>query len=355
MRKKLVLATGEVFYGNGFGSDKEVIAELVFETSMVGYQEILSEPAYAHQMVCMSYPLIGNYGLTDEDYESKSINLKAMIVREYNDKPSNFRFTRTLDEVMKENDVVGICDCDTRSIVKHIRDNGVVNAMICDIEKPMEECLEALSKYSKEDNLVEYVSTKRVAHSRTPNPSHTVVCIDCGLRTSTIKKLNGYGCNVVAVPYKTSAEEIMRFKPDGLLISNGPGNPNSLTVVVETIKELKGKLPILAIGLGLSLVGLSYGAKVEKMAVGHHGSNIAIKNINTKRVQISNQNHLYNVVKDSVKDLVITHYDLVNGEVEGLSNENDKVIAVNYNPEFIEVNDDYDVVDKFIKLMEGGH
>ena len=125
--------------------------------------------------------------------------------------------------------------------------------------------------------------------------------------------------------------------------------------MVETINALKGKLPILAIGLGLSLIGLSYGAKVEKMSVGHHGSNIAIKNINTKRVQISNQNHLYNVVKDSVKDLVITHYDLVNEEIEGLANEKDKVIAVNYNPEFIEVNDDYDVVDKFIKLMEGGN
>ena len=145
------------------------------------------------------------------------------------------------------------------------------------------------------------------------------------IQKHTIKKLNGYGCNVVAVPYKTSAEEILRFKPDGLLISNGPGNPNSLTEVVETINALKGKLPILAIGLGLSLIGLSYGAKVEKMSVGHHGSNIAIKNINTKRVQISNQNHLYNVVKDSVKDLVITHYDLVNEEIEGLIDDTEAV------------------------------
>lgn len=355
MSKKLVLATGEVFYGKSFGSDKEVIAQLVFDTSMVGYQEILSDPSYAHQMVCMSYPLIGNYGLTDEDYESKNISLKAMVVREYNDKPSNFRFTRTLDEVMKENDVVGICDVDTRSIVKRIRDHGVVNAMICDLDKPLEECLEALNNYQEDNDLVKYVSTKRTAYSRTPNPSHTVVCIDCGVKSSTIQKLNSYGCNVVVLPYKTSVEEILRHKPDGILISNGPGNPNSLTEVVETINGLKGKLPILAIGLGLSLVGLAYGAEVLKMSVGHHGSNIAIRSSETKRIQISSQNHLYNVVKESVKDLEITHTDLVSGEVEGLRNTLDKVIAVNYNPEHIEVNDAYDVVDQFIKLMKGGN
>ena len=268
MNRKLVLEDGHVFLGDGFGSFDERVAEIVFNTSVVGYQEILSDPSYCGQMVCMTYPLIGNYGLTDEDYESKNIYMSGFIVREYNDIPSNFRFTRTLGEVMEENHAVGISGVDTREIVRLIRDKGSMKALICDIDKPIDECMKLINNYEYPKNQVPTVSSKKIWYSRTPNPLFTVVAVDCGVKLNIIRKLNQCGCNVVVVPYDTPKDVIMKFKPDGLFLSNGPGDPENVKPVIELVRQMKGVVPILGICLGHQIIGLAYGATTYKMKFG---------------------------------------------------------------------------------------
>ena len=220
--RKLVLANGKEFYGVGFGSKNDVIAEIVFNTSMVGYQEILSDSSYCGQIVCMTYPLIGNYGITDDDYESKSIKMSGFVVREYNDFPSNFRATKTLGDVMDENDAAGIANIGTRYLARIIRDEGSMLVMICDIDKPKEECLKEIKERGFIHNQLDIVSTKKVWYSRTANPLYTVVAVDCGIKMNIVRKFNKFGCNVVVVPYTSTYEDIMKhpvcFKPYPALI-----------------------------------------------------------------------------------------------------------------------------------------
>ncbi len=332
--RKLVLENGMVFEGVGFGSNNEAIAELVFNTAVVGYQEILSDPSNCHQMVCMAYPVIGSYGLTDEDYESKSITVSGVIVREYNDNPSNFRFTHKLGEVMDENGVPGIAEVDTRKIVRTIRDNGTMKALICDINKPLDECLAQIKEYEIPKNMVSIISSKKVWHSRTTNPTYNVVCVDCGIKKSLVKYLNEISCNVVVVPYNTTAEAIMKFKPNGLFISDGPGNPSDNTEVIELVKEMKGKLPILGVGLGQEIIGLAYGAKIYKQKAGHNGCNLPVKNLKTGKIEITNQNDLYALDAQSLKStgLVLTHQNVLDDVPQGVEDSKNSVIAIQYNP-----------------------
>ncbi len=335
MERKLVLEDGHVFYGIGFGSMEEKLAEIVFNTSMVGYQEILSDPSYCDQMVCMSYPLIGNYGLTDEDYESKGVFMSGFIVREYNDIPSNFRYTRTLSEVMEENHVVGIAEVDTRQIVRILREHGSMKALICDKDLPMDVCMEKIREYRYPKNQVSKVSSKKIWYSRTSNPLYTVVAVDCGVKLNIIRKLNAYGCNVIVVPFNTSKETIMRYKPDGLFLSNGPGDPENVKEIISLIQEMKGILPILGICLGHQMIGLAYGAKTYKMKFGHRGGNHPVKNLETDKVEITSQNHSYAIDIHSLKGtgLRLTHVNLLDQEAEGIVDEENAVIAVQYHPE----------------------
>lgn len=335
MKRKLVLEDGHVFEGVGFGSMEEKLAEIVFNTSMVGYQEILSDPSYCDQIVCMSYPLIGNYGLADEDYESKGIFMSGFIVREYNDIPSNFRFTRTLGEVMEENHVVGLAEVDTRELVRIIRNQGSMKALICDIDKPMEECMKLLNAYTFPSNQVAKVSSKKIWYSRTANPLYTVVAVDCGVKLNIIRKLNACGCNVIVVPYQTSKETILKFKPDGLFLSNGPGDPENVKEVISLIQEIRGTLPILGICLGHQLIGLAYGAKTYKMKFGHRGGNHPVKDLDTDKVEITSQNHSFAIDGNSLENtgLRLTHVNLLDGEAEGMIDEKNRVIAVQYHPE----------------------
>ena len=261
MKYKLVLENGLEFVGDNFGSNEEVIGEIFFNTSMVGYQDILSDPSYYGKIACMTYPLIGNYGLTDEDYDFKSIYVKGYVVKENNDYPSNFRQTRTLSDAMEENKVTGIEDVDTREITKIIRDNGTMKAMITKEDKSLQECLEILRNYQEEDNQVAKVSCKKIWYSRTANPSYNVVILDLGVKNTLVKQLNEYGFNVVVVPYNTPIEQIKKLKPNGIIISNGPGNPNNLQDIVSLISLLKGKYPMLGLGLGAQLLALSYNCK----------------------------------------------------------------------------------------------
>ena len=331
--RKLVLENGLVFEGIGFGSSNEVVAEIIFNTAVVGYQEIISDPANCNKMVCMTYPLIGNYGLTDEDYESKIISTKGLVVREYNELPSNFRYTRTLGEVMEENGVSGIAEIDTRMLTRVIRDHGAMKALICNIDKPLDECLAVINNYEEEKNLVSLVSSKKIRYSRTPNPIYNVAVIDLGTKMNLIKRLNQAGCNVIIFPYNTTKEEILKYKPNGIFISSGPGNAVYLENVIELVKNLIGTLPILGVGLGHHVVALAYGAKINKMKCGHHGCNYPVKNLKTNKIEITSQNHSYVVEKESLpKNLVVTHENVINNEVEGLIDEKKYVMTVQFEP-----------------------
>ena len=277
--KKIILENGKEFYGYGFGADKTAINELVFNTSMVGYQEIISDPSYTDQMVCMTYPLIGNYGVCDEDYETRVPTMGGLIVREYNDLPSNFRYTKTLSEVLDEYDIPGISGIDTRMLTRIIRDEGSQKVMICNADMPYNKALNMLLEYKIPTDMVSRVSCKKRWYSRTPNHKYDVVAIDCGIKMNIVRMLNKKGCNVTVVPYNTTAEEILNMRPDGLFLSNGPGNPEDVTPVIEVVKALKGKLPIFGICLGHQMISLALGAKTFKMKFGHRGGNHPVMNL----------------------------------------------------------------------------
>ena len=344
MKYKLDLENGLEFIGTNFGCNEETIGEIFFHTSMVGYQDILSDPSYYGKIACMTYPLIGNYGLTDEDYDFKNIHIKGYVVKENNDYPSNFRETRTLSDAMEENKVTGIEDIDTREITKIIRDNGTMKAMICEESKPLEECLKQLKDYQEEDNIVAKVSCKKIWYSRTANPTHTIVILDLGVKTTLVKRLNEYGFNVIVVPYNTTLEQIKKLKPNGIIISNGPGNPNKLTEVIELINSLKSKYSVLGLGLGASLLALTYNGKVNKMKHGHQGANIPVKNLLTNKIEITSQNHFFEIseLNDEVK---VVEVSVVGNDIEMFVSSNHKVIGVQYNMTS-------QVIEQFVKTMK---
>lgn len=357
MERKLVLENGMEFYGKGFGSDGEKIAEIVFNTSMVGYQEILSDPSYCGQIVVMTYPLIGNYGLADDDYESKNIHISGFVVREYNDIPSNFRSTKTLGEAMEENNVVGISDIDTRELARIIRDQGSMRCMITDVNKDKNECIKELKNTPYLTDQVSRVSTKKVWYSRVRDSKRTIVAIDCGIKLNIVRKLNEDLCNVIIVPYTTTAEEVLSYNPDGLFISNGPGDPENVTEVINLVKELKGKLPILGICLGHQIISLAYGAKTYKMKFGHRGANHPVMNLKTGKIEITSQNHSYAIDQSTLKktELELTHINLLDNEAEGVMDLTNKVIGIQYHPESAAGPEDSSYIfNMYLDLMDKG-
>ena len=352
--KKIVLEDGEEYLGYGFGSDKEVICEIVFNTSMVGYQEIISDPSYTYQMVVMTYPLIGNYGITDEDYETKQPTIGGIVVREYNDLPSNFRYTKTLSEYLEENNIPGISGIDTRKLTRSIRDKGSRKVIITDINTSKKDALEKLKKYEMPKDAVSKVSCKKKWYSRTSNYKYNVVAIDCGIKLNIIRSLNKRRCNVTIVPYNTTAKEIEKLKPDGIFLSNGPGNPEDVTEVIQLVKELRGKYPIFGICMGHQMISLAYGAKTYKLKFGHRGGNHPVLNLETDKIEITSQNHSYAVDEESLKKtaLKVTHRNILDSTIEGVECKKDKVFSVQYHPESAPGPQDSGYLfDKFIKSM----
>ncbi|MBR3738424.1 MAG: glutamine-hydrolyzing carbamoyl-phosphate synthase small subunit [Eubacterium sp.] len=353
--KKIILENGREFYGYGFGAEKTAINEIVFNTSMVGYQEIMSDPSYTDQMVCMTYPLIGNYGICDEDFETRVPTMGGLIVREYNDLPSNFRYTKTLSEVLDEYDIPGISGVDTRMITRIIRDEGSQKVMICDADMPFDKAYKMLINYRIPTDMVSRVSCKKRWYSRTPNHKYDVVAIDCGMKMNIVRKLNEKGCNVTVVPYNTTAEEILSMKPDGLFLSNGPGNPEDVTEVIEVVRALKGTLPIFGICLGHQMISLALGAKTFKMKFGHRGGNHPVKNLKTGKLEITSQNHSYAVDTASLEgtELEMTHINLLDNTAEGVESKENRIFSVQYHPESAPGPQDSEYLfDEFIKLME---
>ena len=330
--KKIVLEDGREFYGYGFGSDREAINEIVFNTSMVGYQEIMSDPSYTDQMVVMTYPLIGNYGMTDDDYE-----------------------TKTLNEVFEEYDIPAIWGVDTRALTRIIRDEGSQKVIITDAATPREEALARMKAYEMPRDMVSRVSCKKRWMSRVANHRYDVVAIDCGIKYNIVRLLNRVGCNVIVMPYNSTVEEILAFRPDGIVLSNGPGNPADVTPVIELVKQLRGRLPIFGICMGHQLISLAYGAKTFKMKFGHRGANHPVKNLMTGKLEITSQNHSYAVDIDSLKGtgLTLTHVNLLDGTAEGVECAEDRVFSMQYHPESASgPQDSAYLFNKFTKIME---
>ena len=354
--RKIILEDGTEFYGYGFGAKGDALVELVFNTSMVGYQEILSDPSYTAQAVVMTYPLIGNYGMCDDDYETDRPTISGLVVREFNSEPSNFRAARTLEDVMIQYSIVGIAGVDTRRLARHIRDEGTCKALIVDAQTPSIACLAKMRSTSLPTNQVSVVSTKSPCVSGCENPKHRVVAVDCGIKHNIIRSLNARGCEVTIVPWTVTAEEVMAMHPDGLFISNGPGNPEDAKPVIALVRALRGKLPIFGICLGHQIIALAYGAFTYKLKFGHRGGNHPVKNLQTGKVEITSQNHSYAVNADSLAGtgLTVTHVNLLDGTVEGQKCAADRVFSVQYHPESAPgPQDSAYLFDEFIAMMEG--
>lgn len=355
-KRKLILEDGSVYEGYGFGAESDTVGELVFNTSMAGYQEIVSDPSYTDQAVVMSYPLIGNYGITDEDYESRLVAPKALIVRDYNDQPSNFRYTKTLAELLYDNKVVGVSGIDTRKLVRHIRNFGSQRVLITSDDIDPEEGKKRILDEPVPHDAVSRVSCKKRWYARTANPKYNVIAIDCGIKLNIVRMLNKYGCNVVVVPYDTDSETILQMHPDGVFVSNGPGDPADVTVVVKTIQELRTRIPIFGICLGHQLIARAYGAETYKLKFGHRGGNHPVKNLLTGKIEITSQNHSYAVDESSIRDdkVKVSHMNLLDNTVEGLIIEEDRVLSVQYHPESAPgPQDSAYLFDRFVKMMEG--
>ena len=365
--RKLILEDGSVYEGYGFGDDSERVLELVFNTSMVGYQEIISDPSYTDQAVVMTYPLIGNYGINEEDYESQTPTIGGLVVREYNDNPSNFRCSHTLNEVMIKYEIVGICGVDTRQITRKLRDKGSMKAMITDIGVNNDEALGILNMVELSHNAVSRVTSKSIWKadmvSPIPRPSLLaerklhVVAIDCGMKQNILRSLLGKGLKVTVVPYDTDVETIEALKPDGIFISNGPGDPEDAVPVIEAIRELKGKYPIFGICLGHQILSLAYGARTYKLKFGHRGGNHPVKNLNTGKIEITSQNHSYAVDADSIAStsLEVTHINLLDNTIEGVCCTRDRAFGVQYHPESCPGPQDSDYLfGQFIDNMKRG-
>lgn len=356
LKKKLVLEDGSEYLGIGFGADREALVELVFNTSVVGYQEIFSDPSYTDQAVVMTYPLIGNYGVNEDDYETDAPSMSGLVVREYNDEPSNFRSNMSLGDVMKKYGAVGISDVDTRKLARHIRQFGSCKALITDETVSKEEALERLKAFNFAKDQVSRVSTRMpyTVGNRQEAVRH-VVAIDCGMKKNIVKSMVKKGCFVTVVPYNITAEEIMRLCPDGVFISNGPGDPTDVKETIETIRQLIGKVPIFGICLGHQIISLAYGARTYKLKFGHRGGNHPVKNLLTDKLEITSQNHSFAVDAESVKDtaLEITHINLLDNTVEGVRCEKDFVSSVQYHPESAPGPQDSDYLfDSFMESMK---
>ncbi len=356
--RKLVLEDGQEYYGRSFGDTGDKVCEIVFNTSMVGYQEILSDPSYTYQAVVMTYPLIGNYGMADDDYETAIPTIGAMIVREYNDEPSNFRSSSTLSDVMKKYGIPGIYGIDTRKLTRSIRDHGSRKVLITDADMPLEQCMKVLKETVLPRNAVSVVSCKKPIVFRPKYEQHHVAAIDCGMKSNIVRSLNQRGCKVTVLPWNTPADEIKKLNPDGIFISNGPGDPTDVPETIDTIKSLIGKYPIFGICLGHQIISLAYGAETYKLKFGHRGGNHPVRNLENGKIEITSQNHSYAVKSESLErtKLSATHINILDDTIEGVKCDEDKVFSVQYHPESAPGPQDSSYLfDSFIKLMEEKH
>ncbi len=334
--RKLILPDGSEYKGAAFGKDTgSSVCELVFNTAPAGYQEILSDPSYTDQFVVMAYPLIGNYGINAEDYETGYPTTGGMVVRDYNDSPSNFRSVRTLSDAMREFGIPGITGVDTRELVRKIRNQGTQKALITDADTPLAEGLELIRETVLPRDAVPRVSRKKAENYFCEGSEYKIAAVDFGMKENILRSFVQRGCSVTVFPWNVTVEEILGLAPDGVFLSNGPGDPEDVLPAIRLVKELRGRLPVLGICLGHQIISLACGARTYKLKFGHRGGNHPVKNLLTGKIEITSQNHSYAVEEGSLAGtgLNVTHRNLLDGTVEGVRCETDRIFSVQYHPE----------------------
>ncbi len=353
--RKLILSSGSEFIGYGFGADEgNRVAELVFNTSPVGYQEILSDPSYTDQFVVMAYPLIGNYGINDDDFETARPTIGGFVVRDYNDMPSNFRSRRTLGETMRELGIPGITGVDTREIVRKIRREGTMKALLTDAEMSLSEGLEILGETNIPYDAVSRVSRAHRENFISMNAKYHIAAIDFGMKENIIRSFLSRGFSVTVFPWNVTAEEVMSVRPDGIFLSNGPGDPTDVPEAANLVRKLRGRYPIFGICLGHQIISLACGGATYKLKFGHRGGNHPVRDLRTGRIEITSQNHSYAVDEKSLAPtgLVVTHRNILDGTVEGVACEKDRIFSVQYHPESSPgPHDAAHLFDEFLSMM----
>ena len=334
----LILEDGRTFRGEAFGSTGLALGEVVFNTALTGYQEILTDPSYAGQIVALTYPHIGNYGVNDDDVESPGIFLPALVVRSYEDFYSNWRATASLGEYLERHGVVGLSGVDTRALTRHIREAGAMRGAVavdpCDEGEVLERVLASPPMAGRD--LVRDVTRDgaEVFRPAEGDARWRVAALDCGLKNNILRHLAGRGVEVTVFPATATADEILAYRADGLFISNGPGDPAALPYVVDTVKNFIGRMPIFGICLGHQILALALGGRTYKLKFGHHGANHPVKNLATGRVEITSQNHGFAVDAASLPAGVrVTHANLNDGTVEGLRADEYAAMSLQYHPE----------------------
>lgn len=352
MKRQLILEDGTVFVGEAFGSTNETTGEVTFTTGMTGYQETITNPGSAGTIVTFTYPLIGNAGINRDDFEAIKPWVQGIVVKEACFYPSNFRSEQTLDDYLKEYKIPGIANIDTRKLTRLIRKKGTLKGRICSIEASVDEVVEELKATNLPTDQVKQVSTKDPYVS--PGRGHRVVLVDYGMKHGLLRELIKRQCDIVVVPYNTKAEEILRLSPDGILLSNGPGNPLDIEESIHAVKQLLGKVPLFGIGLGHQVLAIAAGAKIDKMKFGHHGGN-AVQTLSTGRVNMTSQGHQYVVVKESIEQsgFEVTHLSLNDQSIEGLRHKEYPAFSVQFHPEASPGSEDEnEIFDQFIALIE---
>ncbi|AKU80016.1 carbamoyl phosphate synthase small subunit [Spiroplasma turonicum] len=355
MKRWLILSDGTIFEGSALGNDVSVINEIVFTTAMTGYQESITDQSYNGQILIFTYPLVGNYGINNEDNESIFPTCSGIVVKENCEVGSNFRNKMSLSNFLKNKKITGISDIDTRMLTNKIRDNGTLTAAIVCKESEIQLFLEKLKNFKPKTNHVEEVSTKNIYYI--PGNRYKAVLIDFGLKISITKELSKRDCGVFVVPYNITTDEINKLNPDGIMLSNGPGDPKNLPDQIEMIKELQLKYPIFGICLGHQLLALANGLNTKKMLFGHRGINHPVKDYENNKCYITSQNHGYVVDENSInKDIVeITHRSLNDNCIEGLSYKNSKSFSVQFHPDSCPgTSDSYYLFDNFINSIRQG-
>ncbi|VDG18882.1 carbamoyl phosphate synthase small subunit [Lactobacillus sp.] [Lactiplantibacillus mudanjiangensis] len=350
MQRYLVLADGAVYPGTGFGAPSATIGELVFNTGMSGYQESITDQSYNGEILMFTYPLIGNYGINRDDHESITPTCKGVVVHELARRASNWRSEQSLDDYLKQNGIPGIADIDTRAVTKHIREVGAMKATIVDEVKP--DTVSQLQATVLNQAVVAESSTSNAY----PNPATgpNVVVVDFGLKHSILRELAKRHCNLTVLPYNATAGQIMALNPDGVMLTNGPGDPKAVPAALTMIREVEQQVPLFGICLGHQLFALANGADTFKMKFGHRGFNHPVREIATGRIDFTSQNHGYAVDRESLAetDLLLTHEEINDGTVEGVRHRRYPAFSVQYHPDAAPGPHDADhIFDEFIDLM----